>query len=127
AAILPNFGIMTRLPLFICLPTKTSNEAPAGISRPLSRDISRYGKSEDRWTNACRGQRPPFLAMRSLSQPGLVGLHDMEWADYLRDEAAKYRRLAEQTDDPVIKNEMLELASVCEEVANNIEDRLTGG
>ena len=41
----------------------------------------------------------------------------MEWADYLRDEAAKYRRLAEQTDDPVIKNEMLELASVCEEVA----------
>jgi hypothetical protein len=54
-------------------------------------------------------------------------LHDMEWADYLRDEAAKYRRLAEQTDDPVIKNEMLELASVCEEVANNIEDGLTGG
>ena len=51
----------------------------------------------------------------------------MEWADYLRDEAAKYRQLAEQTDDPVIKNEMLELASVCEEVANDIEDHLTGG
>jgi hypothetical protein len=59
--------------------------------------------------------------------PGLIGLHVMEWVDYLRDEAAKYRRLAEQTDDPVIKDEMLELASVCEEVANNIEDRLTGG
>jgi hypothetical protein len=58
---------------------------------------------------------------------GLLGLHVMEWVDYLRDEAAKYRRLAEQTDDPVIKDEMLELASVCEEVANNIEDRLTGG
>jgi hypothetical protein len=51
----------------------------------------------------------------------------MEWADYLRDEAAKYRQLAEQTDDPVTKNEMLELASVCEEVANNIDDHLTGG
>jgi hypothetical protein len=51
----------------------------------------------------------------------------MDWADYLREEAAKYRELAEQTDDPVIKNEMLELASVCEEVANNIEDHLTGG
>jgi hypothetical protein len=38
----------------------------------------------------------------------------MDWADYLRDQAAKYRQLAEQTDDPVIKNEMLELASVCE-------------
>ena len=51
----------------------------------------------------------------------------MDWPDYLRDQAAKYRQLAEQTDDPVIKAEMLELASVCEEVANNIEDRLTGG
>ncbi len=51
----------------------------------------------------------------------------MELADYLRDHAVMYRKLAEQADDPVIKNEMLELASVCEEVANNIEDHLTGG
>jgi hypothetical protein len=51
----------------------------------------------------------------------------MDWPDYLRDQAAKYRQLAKQTDDPVIKAEMLELASVCEEVANNIEDHLTGG
>ena len=65
--------------------------------------------------------------MRSLSRPRLIGLHDMDWPDYLRDQAAKYRQLAEQTDDPVIKDEMLELASVCEEVPNNIEDHLTGG
>jgi hypothetical protein len=51
----------------------------------------------------------------------------MDWPDYLRDEAAKYRQLAEQADDPVVKNELLELASVCEEVADNIEDHLTGG
>ena len=38
-----------------------------------------------------------------------------------------YRKLAEQTDDPVVKNEMLELASVCVEVANNIEDHQIGG
>jgi hypothetical protein len=54
----------------------------------------------------------------------------MDWADYLRDQAVRYRQLAEQTDDLVIKNEMLELASVCEEVTNNIEDpshrRVTG-
>jgi hypothetical protein len=56
----------------------------------------------------------------------LVGLCSMDWPDYLRDEAAKYRQLAEQADDPVVKNELLELASVCEEV-NNIEDHLTGG
>jgi hypothetical protein len=65
--------------------------------------------------------------MRPLPRTRLVGLHNMDWPDYFRDEAAKYRQLAEQTDDPVIKNEMLELASVCEEVANNIEDHLTGG
>ncbi len=41
--------------------------------------------------------------------------------------AAMYRQLAEQTDDPVVKNELLELASVCEDVANNIEDHLTSG
>jgi hypothetical protein len=51
----------------------------------------------------------------------------MDWANYLRDQAAVYRKLAEQTDDPVVKNEMLELAPVCGEVANNIEDHLTGG
>jgi hypothetical protein len=38
-----------------------------------------------------------------------------------------YRKLAEQTDDPTVKNELFELASVCEEAANNIEDHLTGG
>jgi len=34
---------------------------------------------------------------------------------------------SEQADDPVVKNDLLELASVCEEVASNIEDHLTGG
>ncbi len=51
----------------------------------------------------------------------------MDYDDYLREEATKYRRLAEQTKDDFIKKELLELAVVCEEVANSIEDRLTGG
>jgi hypothetical protein len=51
----------------------------------------------------------------------------MELTDYLREQAAMYRKLAEQAEDPFVKNEMLELASVCEEVADNIEDHLTGG
>jgi hypothetical protein len=51
----------------------------------------------------------------------------MDWPDCLRDQAAMYRKLAEEADDPVVKTELLELASVCEEVANNIEDHLTGG
>jgi len=51
----------------------------------------------------------------------------MDWADYLRDQAANYRKLAKTAEDPLIKQELLELAATCEEVANNIEDRLPGG
>jgi hypothetical protein len=48
-----------------------------------------------------------------------------DWPDRLRVHAAIYREIAERTDDPFIKNELLDLASVCEEVAGNIEDHLT--
>ena len=51
----------------------------------------------------------------------------MDWADYLRDQAAKYRQLAETAEDPSIKQELLELAAICEEAAKNIEDRMPGG
>ena len=56
---------------------------------------------------------------------GTVSGHD--WPDSLRNLAAIDRKLAEQSDDPFVNNELLELASVCEEVADNIEDHLTGG
>ena len=51
----------------------------------------------------------------------------MDWDDYLRQQAAMYRQLAEKTEDAFIKQEFLELAAVCEEVANNIEDSRTSG
>jgi hypothetical protein len=51
----------------------------------------------------------------------------MDYHDYLREEAAKYRRLADEASDDFIKKELLDLALVCEEVADTIEDRLTGG
>ncbi len=47
--------------------------------------------------------------------------------DYLRDQAEKYRQLAEKSDDDFVRQELMELAAVCEEVANDIEDRLTSG
>ena len=50
-----------------------------------------------------------------------------DWPDSLRAQAAMYRKLAEQADDPVVKNELLALAFVCDEVADNIEDHLTDG
>src|SRR5262249_28457167 len=49
------------------------------------------------------------------------------WDDYLRHEAATYRQLAEKPENVFGKQELLDLAAVCEEVANSIEDRLTGG
>jgi hypothetical protein len=52
---------------------------------------------------------------------------NMDWDDYLRDEAGVYRQLAEKADNALDKQELLDLASVCEEVANSVEDRLTGG
>jgi hypothetical protein len=36
-------------------------------------------------------------------------------------------KLVERADDLFVKTELLALASVCEEIADNIEDHLTGG
>jgi hypothetical protein len=55
--------------------------------------------------------------------PGCV----MDWDDYFRQQAATYRQLAERTEDTFVKHELLDLAAVCEEVANNIEDRRPSG
>jgi hypothetical protein len=63
----------------------------------------------------------------AVTEDHFGGSCSMDWPDYLRDQATMYRQQAEQADDPFVKNELLELASVCEEVANDIEDHLTGG
>jgi hypothetical protein len=52
---------------------------------------------------------------------------NMDWDEYFRQQAAMYRKLAEKTEDAFIKQELLDLAAVCEEVANNIEDHQTSG
>jgi hypothetical protein len=46
----------------------------------------------------------------------------MEYSECLPDGAAKHRPLAEKTVDPTIKPELLELAAVCEEVGDRIDD-----
>jgi hypothetical protein len=50
-----------------------------------------------------------------------------EHSDYLRDQATKYWALAAQADDPVAKQEFCELARVCEEVADDMDDRRVSG
>jgi hypothetical protein len=51
----------------------------------------------------------------------------MEYDDYLRRQAEHYRQLAERTDDFQVKEELLGLAAVCDDVADNMQDRLTAG
>jgi len=58
---------------------------------------------------------------------GTLRVRRMDLDDYLRDEAVKYRRLAAETVNELVKRELLELADVCEDVANKIEDRMTAG
>ncbi len=50
-----------------------------------------------------------------------------DYSDYLREEAAKYRELAEKAEDAFVKKEFLELADICEEVANDMDDRRVSG
>jgi hypothetical protein len=68
----------------------------------------------------------PVVEWPPASSSVETGCH-MDWADYLRDEAAKYRQLAKAAEDQSIKQELLDLAAVCEEAADNIEDRMPGG
>ena len=58
---------------------------------------------------------------------GTSRVRRMDLDDYLRDEAVKYRKLADETVNELVKRELLELAGVCEEVADKLEDRMTAG
>jgi DNA-binding transcriptional regulator/RsmH inhibitor MraZ len=53
--------------------------------------------------------------------------HMHEHSDYLRDQATKFWELAAQANDPVTKQELCELARVCEEVADDMDDRRVSG
>jgi hypothetical protein len=49
------------------------------------------------------------------------------YSDYLRQQATKYRELAKKAEDIFVKQELLELADICEEAANEIDDRRASG
>jgi hypothetical protein len=51
----------------------------------------------------------------------------MHNSDYYREQAAHYRELAEGAKDAATKKEFLELAEVCEEAANKIDDCRASG
>ena len=51
----------------------------------------------------------------------------MHYSDYLREQASEYRQLANETQDPIVKEDLIESAAICEEVANNVDDRRASG
>jgi hypothetical protein len=51
----------------------------------------------------------------------------MHNSDYYREQAVAYRQLAEVANDAAAKQEFLELAAACEEVAEHIDDCRASG
>jgi len=51
----------------------------------------------------------------------------MEDADFWREQGARFRERAGTIADDQVKGELLELAAICEEVAEAIEDRAPAG
>jgi hypothetical protein len=50
-----------------------------------------------------------------------------EYSDYLREQAAKYLDLAAKEEDSFAQKEFLEMAGICEQVANDMDDRRLSG
>ena len=57
----------------------------------------------------------------------LVWESRMEHSAYLREEAEKFRTLAESAGRPDLLREYIDLAETCDEVAEELEYRQTGG
>jgi hypothetical protein len=51
----------------------------------------------------------------------------MEYSDYLREQAAEYRRRAESADGPSEKDDLFESAAIYEMVADYLDDRRPAG
>ena len=77
--------------------------------------------------SASRVQRSNESSIMDCHDPNLddANLGTQDWPDHLREHAAIYRELAVRADDAFIKNEMLQLAALCEKVAADIEDHQT--
>jgi hypothetical protein len=48
-------------------------------------------------------------------------------SDYYRDQATKYRELAEKAPDAAARREYLELAAACDEAADRLDDLRASG
>ncbi|MDE2229778.1 MAG: hypothetical protein KGL11_12165 [Alphaproteobacteria bacterium] len=90
-------------------PSQTGRSWPAGLeTAKMAKLAARFGLWLDVGT---------FVARRYV----------MDEADYWWDQAAKLRERAKAARDRKLRQELLDQAAVCEEVAANIEARAPGG
>jgi hypothetical protein len=68
--------------------------------------------------------KAPAWIVTALSPTVLCSAYRIGFT-YLWDQAATCRKFAERADDLLVKGELLALASVCEAIADNIDDHLT--
>jgi hypothetical protein len=68
-----------------------------------------------------------FVSRRACCTFVARGKRCMHNSDYYREEAVKYRKLAEGEKDAAAKQEFLELAAACEEAADKIDDCRASG
>ncbi len=84
--------------------------------------VPRIARFPARGAATIKPAHEPAIAALEYDIPGTPPSSSVsctELADCLRDKAMMYRKLAEQADHPVVKNEMLELASSIGRLACN--------
>src|SRR5450759_361329 len=81
--------------------------------------------SRARWRWWRDAARPRLCAIYAVCTT--VEHRRMHNSDYYREEAAKYRELADMAKDAVTKQEPLELAAACEGIADKIDDLRASG
>ena len=95
------------------------------MDRPERHGLSLSRRDQTRVTRVRRG------GMRRLQMKGSCqvrkGGSEMEYSDYLREQAAEYRQLAEASGDPTERQDLFESAAICDEVADQVDDRRAGG
>jgi hypothetical protein len=72
-------------------------------------------------------QRGARITLNAVICRFVGGGRRMHYSDYLREQAAEYRRLAEAADDPATKQDLFESAAIYEEVANDVDRRRASG
>jgi hypothetical protein len=92
---------------------------------------SKIGQANQREVAMSTLQRISITALTALALSTRMTndrvLSMFEHSDYLREQAVRYLEQAKKEEDSSAKKELLQLATICEEVANDMDDRRVSG